>query len=145
MSRPTKYAFWLSALSVIALPAYGATPQTSGQQGRSMASVGTGHSSGVMRVGLTLVDSQEADAPLPLPAQLSHPASPSAVLCRSEATGYRECLTPFRGPVLLSRELADARCIEGENWGWREGAVWVNGGCSAVFLSRSAATAAPAA
>lgn len=146
MSKPSKHVFWLIALSLIAVPAFGATPQatTAQQGGRSMATAGSGHSSGVMRVGLTLVAAQEAAAPLPLPAQLGHPASPSAVLCRSDAAGYRECLTPFRGPVLLSRELADARCIEGKNWGWREGAVWVDGGCSAVFLSRTAA-AAPAA
>ena len=94
-----------------------------------------------MRVGLVLVAANELQTAIPAPAQLDFPASPNAVLCSSDAAGYRECETPFRGGVVLSRELADTRCVEGGNWGWREGAVWVDRGCTAVFLSVSAATA----
>lgn len=100
----------------------------------------TGHHSAQMRVGLVLVAADDLpDAP-PAPDQLDFPASPSAVLCSSDAAGYRECATPFRGRVVLSRELDDTRCVEGRNWGWREGAVWVDHGCAAVFLRVSAAT-----
>lgn len=145
MPQPSQHVFWL-ALYLIALPAFAAPPQTTGASGRATAAAASGHSGATMRVGLTLVAAHPPVAALPLPAQLTHPASPSAVLCSSEAAGYRECLTPFRGPVLLSRELAaDSRCIEGRTWGWRDGAVWVDRGCSAVFLSRAAASGVPAA
>jgi hypothetical protein len=44
------------------------------------------------------------------------------------------CRTPFHGPVTLSREVSATRCIEHRNWGWRDGAVWVDQGCGAVFV-----------
>ena len=103
-------------------------------------------SSSRMRIGLTLVPAGPADTPVPEPASLGYPASPNAVLCRSDdqgrgdkvGRGYRECRTPFKGPVTLSREVGATRCIEDHNWGWRDGAVWVNQGCGAVFVRISA-------
>lgn len=100
-----------------------------------------GRSSGQFRVGLVLVAADELQAPSPALDQLDFPASPNAVMCRSETSGYRECATPFRGNVVLSRELGGTGCVEGGNWGWREGAVWVDHGCAAVFLKQSAAIA----
>ncbi|MBA2239614.1 MAG: DUF3011 domain-containing protein [Lysobacter sp.] len=60
-------------------------------------------------------------------------------MCRSQSAAYRECRTPFREKVVLSRELDGTSCIEGRDWGWSEGAVWVDRGCAAVFLRQSAA------
>ncbi|MBF6025685.1 DUF3011 domain-containing protein [Lysobacter niastensis] len=92
--------------------------------------------SGRMLIGLTIVSPQEqaSDAPLPEPASLGYPASRNAVLCHSDDHGYRECMTPFHGRVSVSREVSSTRCIENRNWGWREGAVWVDQGCGAVFV-----------
>ena len=101
----------------------------------------TARSSAQFRVGLVLVAADEQQAPLPALAELDFPASPNAVMCRSEASTYRECATPFRGNVVLSRELSGTGCVDGGNWGWREGAVWVDNGCAAVFLKQSAAIA----
>ncbi len=98
-------------------------------------------SSAQLRVGLTLVSADESQVEPPSPVELDYPASPSALMCRSEAGAYRECRTPFRGKVVLSRELDGTRCIEGSNWGWREGAVWVDRSCAAVFLRESVAVA----
>lgn len=105
----------------------------------------SGHSRGQMSVGLTLVAGDVPELPLPTPVELDHPASPNAVLCRSGTLGYRECRTPFHERALLSRELTDTRCIEGRNWGWRPGAVWVDGGCAAVFMKPAQTRQAPAA
>jgi hypothetical protein len=94
-----------------------------------------GASRAQMRIGLTLVAAQAgASERLPTPAELEFPASPNAVMCRSDDHGYRECRTPFHGPAALSREVATTRCVEDVNWGWRNGAVWVDRGCSAVFV-----------
>lgn len=93
----------------------------------------TGASSSRMQVGLTLV-SGPTEAVLPDPASLDFPASASAIRCESEDQSYRECRTPFHGPVTLAREVSGTRCIEDENWGWREGRVWVDRGCAAVFM-----------
>lgn len=93
-----------------------------------------GASSGVMRVGLILVDEQPAAA-LPDPASLDFPATSRALRCESDGQRYRECPTPFHGPVTLSREVSGTRCVQDQNWGWREGRVWVDGGCAAVFVT----------
>lgn len=93
-----------------------------------------GTSQGQLRVGLTIADPSQVEAPLPDPAELDFPASRNAVLCDGQGRGYRECRTPFRGPVTLSREIATTRCVEDRNWGWREGLVWVDGGCAGVFM-----------
>ncbi|MDI9238862.1 DUF3011 domain-containing protein [Lysobacter sp. LF1] len=121
MTAPFKHASWGLSLALLLM--------------------GTGHSDAVqagssaqMRVGLTLVAPEEAQRPLPAPGELDFPASPHAVLCDSQNRGYRECRTPFRGPVKLARETAATRCVENRNWGWHEGAVWVDDGCGAVFM-----------
>ena len=87
-----------------------------------------------MRVGLTVVAAESMTVALPEPSSLGYPASPVAVMCQSDDHGYRECRTPFHGPVTLSREVASTRCVEGRNWGWQEGTVWVDQGCAAVFV-----------
>lgn len=122
MTAALKHASWGISLALLLLAS-----------GHSDA-VRAGTSSGQMRVGLTIVDPQQAAEPLPVPAELDFPASPHAVLCDAKGQGYRECRTPFRGPVQLSRETAGTRCVENRTWGWREGAVWVDGGCAAVFM-----------
>jgi hypothetical protein len=91
-----------------------------------------------LHIGLTIVDPNEVQAPLPAPDELDFPASRNAVLCGGQGAGYRECRTPFRGPVTLSREIAPTRCVQGRNWGWREGLVWVDDGCAAVFMRAGA-------
>lgn len=100
--------------------------------GLSMAAAAA--SSGVMRVGLTLVDEQ-APTRLPDPASLDFPANARAIRCESDGQRYRECQTPFHGPVTLAREVSGTRCIRDQNWGWREGRVWVDQGCAAVFVT----------
>lgn len=129
MRRALEHASWRLCLLALALSL------PAGAQ----AVAPTARSSGQMHIGLTIVAPDAPDAaPLPIPAELDYPASPSAVLCRSEGSGYRECRLPFRGPVVLSREVADTRCVEGGNWGWRDGAVWVDRGCAAVFVRETA-------
>ena len=91
-------------------------------------------SSGVMRVGLTLVDEQ-VSLRLSDPASLDFPATARAIRCESDGQRYRECQTPFHGPVTLAREVSGTRCIRDQNWGWREGRVWVDQGCAAVFVT----------
>jgi len=137
-------AGWLGAL---AAPAEARTVLASVSEGSVVVTLLADASSSRMRIGLTLVPSVPAEAAVPGPASLGYPASPNAVLCRSDDQGrsddqanrgYRECRTPFKGPVTLSREVGASRCIEDHNWGWREGAVWVDRGCGAVFVRVSA-------
>lgn len=143
MTTSFKRGGWALCLAMLAIPA-------AAHNGPPNRVIVTGHassgiavplladaSSGRMRIGLTLLapDSAEpADAPLPEPASLGYPASSNAVLCHSDDQGYRECRTPFQGRVSLSREVGATRCIEHRNWGWHDGAVWVDQGCGAVFV-----------
>ena len=99
-----------------------------------------GASRGTMRVGLTIVAPPGADAS---DAALDPAAESAQVRCDSPGLGYRECTLPFRGAARLSHEVSEVMCVEGGNWGHRNGVVWVDRGCSAVFVS-AAATASRA-
>lgn len=68
--------------------------------------------------------------PEPLPGRSR---APMQVRCESERNRYRECPTPFNGPVVLVQHLSRAGCIEGRDWGYRPGMIWVDDGCRAIF------------
>jgi len=57
----------------------------------------------------------------------------SELICSSIDREYAECRTPFRGPAVLSEQLSDAACIEGQSWGQRRGVLWVDRGCRGRF------------
>jgi hypothetical protein len=55
------------------------------------------------------------------------------VVCTSDSNRYRECPTPFYGHARLTQQLSKKVCHEGENWGQRQGMIWVSDGCRARF------------
>lgn len=57
-----------------------------------------------------------------------------SVICSSKDNRYRECRTPFRNRARLIENISDTRCIEGQNWGSRQGLVWVDRGCRGRFM-----------
>jgi Protein of unknown function (DUF3011) len=57
----------------------------------------------------------------------------TSIICSSTDRRYRECRTPFRGRARLTQNISDTRCVEGRNWGARNGLVWVDDGCRARF------------
>ncbi|MGY0504203.1 DUF3011 domain-containing protein [Luteimonas sp. e5] len=61
----------------------------------------------------------------------------AAMLCSSDGGRYRECPFDTRGGVELVRQVSSTRCIQGRNWGTRNGVIWVDGGCRAEFASRA--------
>lgn len=81
-----------------------------------------------------------AVAPVLLAASAPATAQPGArqnnnngtVRCESVNNRPQTCQTGWRGAT-LSRQLSDTRCVEGQNWGSRNGQVWVSGGCRAEF------------
>ncbi|RNF84230.1 DUF3011 domain-containing protein [Montanilutibacter psychrotolerans] len=62
--------------------------------------------------------------------------SGNQVQCESVDNRYRECRTGFRGRAVMVRKLSDSACNEGQNWGARDGMVWVDRGCRAVFAEQ---------
>lgn len=54
------------------------------------------------------------------------------VRCESVNNRQQVCRTGWRDAVIV-RQLSDTRCIEGRNWGSRDGTVWVGNGCRAEF------------
>lgn len=142
MTSSSTRAFGLLTLLAISWPALSEArpPQAAGHPAAGVHATGGG-SSAQLRVGLVLVSADGPQTAPPSPSELDYPASPSAVMCRSDTADYRECRTPFRGRVVLSRELDGTTCVEGRDWGWSEGAVWVDRGCAAVFLRESAGIA----
>ncbi len=63
------------------------------------------------------------------------PTNPdNSVLCESGNNRYRECPTNFRGGAVLSQQISQARCVEGQTWGSRNGMVWVDKGCKGRFV-----------
>ncbi len=57
----------------------------------------------------------------------------SEVICSSERGRLTECRTPFSGPAVLSQQISDSACIEGQSWGQRRGIIWVDRGCRGRF------------
>ena len=55
------------------------------------------------------------------------------VVCSSIGGQYEECPAPFRGTAVMTLQLSQAPCIEGQSWGQRPGIIWVNRGCRARF------------
>ena len=53
--------------------------------------------------------------------------------CRSDNYDYRHCRADTRSGVQLVRQLSQARCVQGETWGYDQRGVWVNRGCEAEF------------
>lgn len=59
------------------------------------------------------------------------------VRCESEEQKWRRCNTEVtRQPPELLRRISDARCIEGDSWGWDAQGIWVDDGCRALFRVR---------
>lgn len=55
--------------------------------------------------------------------------------CRSERHRYNECRTNWRGARLI-QQTSNATCTEGESWGFRNGVLWVDRGCTGIFAER---------
>lgn len=56
------------------------------------------------------------------------------VRCESDDNRLRQCQTGWRNAQLV-RQLSRTRCVEGENWGSRNGNIWVANGCRAEFVA----------
>jgi len=83
---------------------------------------------------------------LSLPALLLFSAAPAqaqpaaagwqeqTIRCESADNRQRQCQTGWRDAQLV-RQLSRTRCVEGQNWGSRNGTIWVSNGCRAEFAA----------
>lgn len=55
------------------------------------------------------------------------------VVCTSQNNQYSECAAPFRGRAVVTQQISQSACIEGQSWGQKPGVIWVNRGCRARF------------
>lgn len=60
------------------------------------------------------------------------PGTVAAVRCESINNRQQVCNTGWRDAIIV-RQLSSTRCVEGQNWGSRDGMVWVGNGCRADF------------
>ncbi|MEG0183036.1 MAG: DUF3011 domain-containing protein [Stenotrophomonas sp.] len=56
----------------------------------------------------------------------------STVRCESQDNRERSCPVGWRNARVV-RQISGTQCVEGQNWGVRNGAIWVNRGCRAEF------------
>ena len=56
------------------------------------------------------------------------------IRCESNDNRQRQCTTGWRSAQLV-RQLSRTNCVEGQNWGSRNGLVWVSNGCRAEFAA----------
>jgi hypothetical protein len=63
-----------------------------------------------------------------------YPATQGVVRCESDDGNTRRCAADTRGGVRLSRKLSRTECVQGRNWGYDAGGIWVGGGCRAEFV-----------
>jgi hypothetical protein len=57
----------------------------------------------------------------------------TAFRCESMDGKYRECRAVGDGNLYIAKQMSDAKCIQGETWGYRDGMIWVDRGCRADF------------
>jgi hypothetical protein len=55
------------------------------------------------------------------------------VRCESHDYNRNECMADTRGGVSIVNQVSDSTCIEGRNWGYGRGHIWVDDGCAAEF------------
>ena len=55
------------------------------------------------------------------------------VICSSINNQYTECAAPFRGTAVITEQISQSACVQGQTWGNKPGAIWVNRGCRARF------------
>lgn len=61
------------------------------------------------------------------------PGPGGSVVCESDNNRRRDCRTGFRGRAILTQNISQTRCVEGQNWGSDNGMVWVDRGCKGRF------------
>jgi hypothetical protein len=78
------------------------------------------------------------------PAPAAEPAAPTddafepyQLRCESEHGGRHECAIKPASAVVMVEQLGDVDCVENLSWGLDGDAIWVDGGCRAVFEVRS--------
>ena len=55
------------------------------------------------------------------------------VRCDSNDGLYRECVVGLADSVSVARKWSKTKCVRGQNWGFRDGTIWVDEGCRADF------------
>lgn len=66
-----------------------------------------------------------------------YPSGLQTIKCESSDGRRKDCSANIGGEVRLSRQLSNAACVEGRNWGWSRNGVWVDNGCRAEFQYNS--------
>ncbi|MGQ0658000.1 MAG: DUF3011 domain-containing protein [Chromatiales bacterium] len=66
------------------------------------------------------------------------------IICGSAGSEFRRCNVDTQGEVRFLRQISNAACVQGENWGYDVRGIWVDGGCHAEFAFGRSTTAAPA-
>ncbi|MFZ4689258.1 MAG: DUF3011 domain-containing protein [Polymorphobacter sp.] len=56
------------------------------------------------------------------------------IRCESQDYRVQRCGADTRGGVRINRVIGNARCTEGQSWGWDRNGVWVSNGCRAEFI-----------
>ena len=69
---------------------------------------------------------------------VAYPGSSTLLVCESQDNRRKNCPVDPQATVTLGRQLSDARCIENRTWGYGGGSIWVDEGCRAEFMVRSA-------
>lgn len=60
-------------------------------------------------------------------------AAETKVRCDSTDGHYHECAAGAADSVTVARQWSKTKCVRGDNWGYRDGVIWVDEGCRADF------------
>jgi hypothetical protein len=60
-------------------------------------------------------------------------AADTTVRCDSNDGHFHECVAGAADSVTVARLWSKTKCVRGENWGYRNGLIWVDEGCRADF------------
>lgn len=60
-------------------------------------------------------------------------AADTTVRCDSNDGKYHECAAGAADTITVARQWSKTNCVRGDNWGYRDGVIWVDEGCRADF------------
>jgi hypothetical protein len=79
---------------------------------------------------------QPAAAAVEPAAPVAQAFEPYQLGCESEHSGRHECAIKPLASVVMVEQLGDVDCVENLSWGQTGDAIWVDGGCRAMFEVR---------
>ncbi len=97
---------------------------------------------GLLAGGFLMASVAQAQGPRPVPGP-GPGADHDSVRCESKDYRLRRCETRNWRDARMTRQTSSTRCVRGTNWGFDRRGLWVDRGCSGVFVDTGRGAGGP--